>query len=112
MMLSSNVTPREWSACLESFTRRHVHASATLEVHEAQHGPAREVFEGPLIGAEVERDPDGHESIFLAIGGAAAPHWSRVIAHPRAVSVLQDLDGTDQALAIESDDGGYTFVRV
>lgn len=111
-MLTRDIVPADWSGCLESFSRRHAHAAATVEIHDPQHGPATEVFEGPLVGAEVERDPDGHEAIFLAIGGDHAPHWSRLIGHPRIVNVYQDPDGSDQALSIEADDGGYTYIRL
>lgn len=111
-MLTKDIVPADWSACLESFSRRHAHSAATVEVHHPQHGPPAEVFEGALVGAEVERDPDGHEGIFLAIGDGGAPHWSRLIAHPRGVSVFQDPDGSDRALSIESDDGGYTYIEL
>lgn len=110
-MLSTDIAPADWRACLDAFSRRHAHATATIEVHEPQHGAAGEVFEGPFVGAEVEHDPDGHESIFVSIGDGEA-HWSRVIAHPKLVSIYRDLDGGEQALEIESDDGGYTSIRL
>lgn len=111
-MRTMDVDPRDWSAYLDAFTRRHAHAPVTVEIHDPQQGQAREVLEGPLLGVEVEHDAEGHDSIFLALGEQHAPHWSRVVAHPCLVSIFQDLDGADRAISLESADGGYTYLSV
>ncbi|HEY2162338.1 MAG TPA: universal stress protein, partial [Gemmatimonadaceae bacterium] len=93
------VPPGDWGVQLDAFSRRNVGRRGTLEVDDPEIGAQAQEVDYPLRGATY----DSHDQrVTLMFGELAwgAPHFTRGIAGPSAVDIMQDERGRDLALRV------------
>ena len=111
-----NIEPLTWQASLADFGERNHMRPTRLEVL----GPNREVEsdfwleDGLLLaGIDLDMDRDRGSSVEIMLQGPAAPtreHMTHTVTGVKRVE-LDTVDGRDESLEIESQEGAVTIIR-
>ncbi|HYK41186.1 MAG TPA: DUF5335 family protein [Thermoanaerobaculia bacterium] len=112
-MATTREIPREdWSGFLDAFTRRHAGETVQMEIFGTDFGAQEESQSLPLIGVSGDFKDAGRERITIAVGRSAEDHVSHSVLRPKAIRLLQNDQGTDEALEIEPGEGAPTLLRI
>jgi hypothetical protein len=108
--MQNRLVPRtEWYRFFADFSRRHEGALATVRVLHPQLGSQVEARGLPLEGIVSPADARGPISILL--GRTSDANLEHEIGEPRQVWVEQSGEGSEEALAVISEDGTRTIVE-
>lgn len=107
--MTKQIPENAWAAELHRFTNRNAGRSAKLEVDCPDFSSQSQEAGYPLRG--IAYDPRG-ESVLITLGEQtnAAAHITHAIRNAKAIYVLVDVRGRDEALAISQDDS-QTLLR-
>jgi hypothetical protein len=103
------ISPNEWAAYLDSFSRVHRGWLTTLEILRGE-TYAIQALDKPLVGISVDR-PQREYEIAVQLGVRADDHLTHVVRQPRQMQVQQTADGADEGLDVEAADGTRTRLR-
>jgi hypothetical protein len=110
-MRTQEIPRNEWPVFLDNFTRRYEGWLADVEVFGLEIGSQMEEEELPFEGITAELGDGKPDRIEIMLGGKPDDHITHTITAPSQVSVEQDDDGADSALAIKAPDGTTTLLR-
>jgi hypothetical protein len=110
-MKTKNIEQSNWMNFFDSFSRQHEGWLITLEILGSEIGAQIEERDLTLEGITVDEDKWGDDTINIMIGAAPDDHITHSIDQPAQVSLEQNDDGADEALAIRSADGTTALLR-
>lgn len=110
---TQEILRNEWKAYFDAFSREHENWMVTVEVIAPDIGAQVQAEEVRLKGISAELK-DGENAIAIILGKRLDEHITHVISEPARVMLeCSELDsGSFETLAIESEDGTKTLVRL
>jgi len=102
-MATRSIPRAEWTSTLDSFSRAHLGATATLEVLGTDVGDQLVVGEGVFRGISAD-EKDGENRIAIMVGGSIEDGTTHTVSSPAEVW-LKDAEGdTGEVLEVRATD--------
>ncbi len=100
----------DWTAFLQNFSRKHCGWLVRMETCRALFSVDVHARDIALASITVEpKRPDGTEIVIMLSGAGGLTHS---VERPAAIELEENDEGADEALAIHSDDGSRTVLRL
>jgi hypothetical protein len=110
-MTSIEVPRADWPMFLDGFAHAHRDWLVNVLLAERAAGDEAGVTEMPLSAILVDEDPSGNASITIEMRQRAGPRASQTMKDVKNVHVLRQEDGTESALAVESESGAQLLLN-
>lgn len=110
-MTSIEVPRGDWQPFLDGFAHAHRDWLVNVLLAERPDGDEAGVTEMPLSAILLDEDTAGHATITIEMRQPAGPRASQTVHDVKNVHVLRQEDGTESALALESESGAQLLMN-
>ena len=110
-MKTKDIPEDDWIDFFDNFSRQYQGWLVTLEILGSEIGAQVEGRDLTLEGITVDQDKEAGSAISIMTGAAPDDHITHNINRPTTVSLEQNEEGADAALAIKSADGTTALLR-